>query len=306
MLGAFAFEHFATDTLREVRQPGLDGGGQRIGEQSSRFRRLSGLEQNACGHHAQVRGAHGQVRRGVFLGERVEIVDRGPVLLCQLKLGRYLPRLVMLELVRIGRQKSAGVLEACGRRLEILQSRLRACFFQQRQKHEAFFQRVGREVRRQRRGQLQSLLVPLQAIQRLAEIDPHAQYFPRRKRCRRLARNQAEQSFSVGEATGLQLDAPRFGKGRGCGCAIVIQIRNCHGLEQSERRVAVLPPPGMDHGDLTAGLHDLGEVLLGDGRLSRQVQMFERPFRDLFNRLNTIPLRRSTRGRKGELSGMAF
>ena len=182
----------------------------------------------------------------------------------------------MLELVRIGRQKRAGALEARGRRLEILQSRLRACFFQQRQKREAFLQRVRREVRRQRRGQLQNLLVPLQAIQRLAEIDPHAQYFPRRKRCRRLARDQAEQSFSVGEATGLQLDAPSFGKGRGCGCAIVIQIRDSHGLEQRERGVAIFAPPRMHHGDLAPGLYGLGEVLLLDGLLPRLVQMRER------------------------------
>lgn len=115
--------------------------------------------------------------------------------------------------------------------------------------------------------------MPLQAIQRLAEIDPDAQYFPRRKRCRRLACDQAEQPLSVGEATGLQLDAPGLGKGRGRGRAIVIQIRNRHGLEQRERGIAIFAPPLMHHGDLAPGLYGLGEVLLLDGLLPRLVQM---------------------------------
>ncbi len=66
---------------------------------------------------------------------------------------------------------------------------------------------------------------------------------------------------------------PASARAEGRGRAIVVQISNRHGAEQRERGIAIFAPPGMHHGDLAPGLHDLGEILLLDGRLPRLVQM---------------------------------
>ncbi len=85
MLGAFALEHFAADAPREVRQPALTAAAS--ASASSRPASVGCPVLNRTLRRSCVGcGAHGQIRRGIFVGKRLEIVDRRPVLLCQLDL----------------------------------------------------------------------------------------------------------------------------------------------------------------------------------------------------------------------------
>ena len=138
----------------------------------------------------------------------------------------------------------------------------------------------------------------------MAEIDPDAEQLLLVERLGVHAGHQAEQPGRLVEAPRLQLDAAGLGEGKRSGGMIAGEIRGGHGAQQSERRVAILPAPGMDDRDLAAGQHDLGEIVLGDGCLPRQIKCSSARLGS-FSRLNTMPLRRSTRGRSGESSAMA-